>query len=127
VTFTFDPNQGLVIVATEIWGPSGSAVLRLALDTGATGTLINAAPLVALGYDPASTTERIEVTTGSTVDFVPSLAVQRIVALGHDRGSFLVLCHTLPPSAAVDGLLGLDFFRQYVLSLDFRGGLIELS
>ena len=34
----FDPQRGLVIVAAELWGASGSAVLRLAPDTGATST-----------------------------------------------------------------------------------------
>ena len=33
----FDPQQGLIIVRAELWGPNGSGVLRLALDTGATG------------------------------------------------------------------------------------------
>lgn len=46
----FDPEYGLVVVPTEFAGPSGTAILRLALDTGATGTLINTRPLVALGY-----------------------------------------------------------------------------
>jgi hypothetical protein len=36
-----------------LWGPSGSAVLRLALDTGATSTVVNVGLVVALGYDPA--------------------------------------------------------------------------
>ncbi len=35
MSFSFDPQQGLIIVPAELWGPSGSAVLRLALDTGA--------------------------------------------------------------------------------------------
>jgi hypothetical protein len=34
MNFPFAPQQGLVIVRAELWGPSGSAVLRLALDTG---------------------------------------------------------------------------------------------
>lgn len=38
MSFPFDPQQGLIIVPVELWGPSGSAILRLALDTGATGT-----------------------------------------------------------------------------------------
>ena len=53
MSFSFDPQQGLIIVPAELWGPSGSAVLRLALDTGATGTVVNTGMLVALGYDPA--------------------------------------------------------------------------
>lgn len=42
----FDPSQGLIVVNTEITGQSGTAVLRLALGTGATTTLINAAMLL---------------------------------------------------------------------------------
>lgn len=49
----FNPQHGLVMVRAAVDGPSGSAVFRLALDTGATGTVINVGMLVALGYDPA--------------------------------------------------------------------------
>jgi len=59
------------MIHAAVDGPSGSAVLQLALDTGATGTMINAGMLVALGYDPALAPERIQVTTGSGVEFVP--------------------------------------------------------
>jgi predicted aspartyl protease len=127
VTFAFDPDQGLVIVRAELEGPSGSALLRLALDTGATGTLINAGMLVAIGYDPALATERTEVTTGSGVEFVPRIALSKLTALGQERVGFPVLCHTLPPSAGVDGLLGLDFFRGQIVTVDLRRGRITLS
>ena len=59
MSFAFDPHQGLVIVSTEITGPSGTALLRLALDTGATSTLINVATLVSLSYDTALAPDRI--------------------------------------------------------------------
>ena len=49
----FDPGGGLIIVSAELTGPTGTAILRLALDSGATGTLINASMLVAVGYDLA--------------------------------------------------------------------------
>lgn len=104
--FPFDPQQGLVIVRTELNGPSGRAMLRLALDTGATTTLVNAAMLVSIGYDPALTTERSEVTTGSGVEFAPVIEVSRIAALGEERDRLPILCHTLPSSAGVDGVLG---------------------
>ena len=51
----FDPQQGLIVVPAELWGPTGSVVLRLALDTGATSTVVNVALLVTVGYDPALT------------------------------------------------------------------------
>jgi hypothetical protein len=123
----FAPQSGLIIVGATVIGPSGSAVLRLALDTGATGTLINVGMLVALGYDPALAPERIQVTTGSGVVFVPRITLEKIATLGNERTHFPVLGHTLPPSAGIDGLLGLDFMRGQTLTVDFRRGTITLT
>jgi len=127
MSFSFDPRQGLIVVPAELFGPAGNAVLQLALDTGATGTLINAAMLVALGYDPAAIADRVQVTTGSGVEFVPRVPLKEIASLGLRRTEFPVLSHTLPPSAGVDGLLGLDFLRSQTLTVDFREGKITLT
>jgi predicted aspartyl protease len=127
VTFPFDPQQGLIVVPAELWGPSGSVVLRLALDTGATATLVNIAMLVGVGYDPALAPTRVQVTTGSGVEYVPRVTLSRIRALGQERVDFGVLGHTLPPSAGVDGLLGLDFFRGQSVTIDFRAGRVILA
>lgn len=123
----FDAQYGLVIVQAAVDGPSGRAVLRLALDTGATGTVINVGLLVALGYDPALVPERIQVTTESGVGFAPRVPLQKILALGQERSNFPVLAHTLPPSAGIDGLLGLDFLRGQTVTVDFRTGTITLT
>jgi len=122
----FDPQQGLIVVPAELWGPTGSVVLRLALDTGATSTVVNVALMVAVGYDPALIPDRIQITTGSGVEFVPRVNVNKITALGQEQIAFPVLGHTLPPSAGVDGLLGLDFIRGQSLTLDFRTGRVTL-
>lgn len=127
MSFPFDPEYRLVIVLAELEGPSGNAVLRLALDTGATRTLVNVGMLVSIGYDPALATDRLQVTTGSGVEFLPHISVSKIIALGQERTSFSVLCHTLPTSAGIDGLLGLDFFRGLTLNIDFRDGQLRLS
>lgn len=47
--FPFNAQLGLIVVPAEIFGPSGSIVVRLALDTGATATMINVGPLAAVG------------------------------------------------------------------------------
>ena len=73
MSYSFDARHGLIILLAELFGTSGSIIVRLALDTGATRTT-----------------------------------------------------HTLPPSASVDGLLGLDFFRGQILNLDFRTGVVML-
>lgn len=85
--------------------------MRLALDTGATGTLVNVGLLTTIGYDPSLAPDRVQVTTGSGVEYGPRLSMTRIQALGQERANFPVLGHTLPPSASIDGLLGLDFMR----------------
>lgn len=89
--------------------------------------MINTAFLVTLGYDPAASTQRVEVTTGSGVVFVPKVKVLCLSALGQIKTGFSVLCHTLPPSASMDGVLGLDFLRGHHLSVDFRAGKIDLT
>lgn len=127
MNYTFNPLQGLIIIQAEVFGSSGSIVLRLALDTGATSTMINVAPLVTIGYDPALAPDRIEVTTGSGVEYAPRLEVSRIQALGQEQVDFPVLAHTLPPSASIDGLLGLDFLRGQTLNIDFSQGHLSLA
>jgi hypothetical protein len=107
--------------------PLGSIILTLALDTGATGTMIDVAPLTAVGYDPSLTPERFQVTTGSGVEFAPRVAVTQITTIGQERRHFPVLVHTLPPSTSVDSLLGLDFFRGQAVHIDFRQGTISIA
>jgi predicted aspartyl protease len=127
VSFTFNRYQGLIIIRAELWGPSGNSLLVLALDTGATSTVVNQSRLIQCGYDPSAAPHRIQITTGSGVEFVPRITVNKIAALGQERTGFPVLGHTLPPSSKVDGLLGLDFLRGQTLTIDFRAGQITLS
>ena len=127
MNYRFNAQRGLIVIQSEIQGPSGSIVLRLALDTGATGTMINVAPLTTIGYDPSLAPDRVQVTTGSGVEYAPRLSVLRIKALGQERQDFPVLAHTLPPSASIDGLLGLDFLRGQVLRINFQRGIVVLS
>ena len=123
----FDANNGLVIVRVRIFGPKGRALLHMAMDTGATRTLVNVVHLVAVGYEPLLVAERVQVTTGSGIEYSPLVTVRRIVALNHERLDLPVLAHSLPSTAGIDGLLGLDFLRERLLELDFRRGLLSLN
>ncbi len=67
------------------------------------------------------------MTTGSGVEYATRINVTRIRALGQSRDNLPVLGHTLPPSAGVDGLIGLDFLRDQILTINFRQGTIELD
>lgn len=125
--YPFNARQGLIIVRARVWGPLGQRVVRLALDTGATSTLIRPGILVSIGYDPALALDRRQMTSASGVEYVPCLRVDKLEALGQQRSQFDMICHTLPPTATVDGLLGLDFLRAQGLTVDFRAGTIALG
>ena len=127
MSFGFNPKEGLIVVPTRLSGPGGDIVVQLALDTGATGTLINWDIAVIVGYDPAITRERVQVTTGSGVEFAPRIEIAGIEALGRMLENFAVICHTLPPSDNVDGLLGLDFFRGTIMNIDMISGLLGIQ
>lgn len=127
MSISFNPKSRLIIIRAEIWGASESAVLSIALDTGATFTFINQNRLIQLGYDPAAAAKRLKITTGSRNEIVPEVRVNRIAALGQERTDFSVLSHNLPPSAGIDGLLGLDFLRNQSIMIDFRTGKITLN
>ena len=50
MSFAFDAREGPIIVRADVVGPEGAGLVRLALDTGATHTLIDAAMLVAVDF-----------------------------------------------------------------------------
>jgi hypothetical protein len=51
VSVFFDPTTDLTVVTAHIFGPTSNTVIRMALDTGAVGTVIHLKILVALGCD----------------------------------------------------------------------------
>jgi predicted aspartyl protease len=123
----FNPINGLVIIRVRLAGPAGETIARLALDTGASSTVVSKELLVLIGYDPDALPHTVQFTTGSGVETASRVFVDTLEALGQTRSSFEVVAHTLPPSAAIDGVLGLDFLRNHVLNIDFQNGLITLA
>jgi hypothetical protein len=123
----YQAQQGLILVRTEITGPGGTAVARLALDTGALFTVISSAAMMKVGFDPAQSPHRTQIVTVSGLAVVPQISLLKLRALGVERMGFSVLAHTFPAHMTVDGLLGLDFFRGQVLTLDFQQGEITLA
>ncbi len=122
MSVTFNPKHGPIMVRAEVTGPARSTPVQLVLDTGATTTVLTEAILLGLGYDLATVTDRARLTTGTMVSIVPRVILTRLSALGQHRFGFPVLAHPLPTAGSVHGLLGLDFLRDQVLTIDFRGG-----
>lgn len=123
----FNGRDGLIEVVAVIEGPAGRVEFRVALDTGATHTCLSARRLRLAGCDPGAATSGLEVTTGSGIERMPIVLAPRFSVFDQCRNDFPVLAHEFPPSAGVEGVVGLDFLRDAVVTLDFRAGLITLS
>jgi len=123
----FDPRRPLIIARVKLFGPSKDVMIDMALDTGATSSLIGWHALQIVGYDASDTLEFVKMTTGNGIVDAPKIKVKRLEALGERRLGLNVVGHTLPPSTSVDGLLGLDFFRKRRLTIDFRKNLVKVD
>jgi len=127
MSFPFNASHGPITVEASISGPLGQADLRLILDTGATISLIRSTILIAVGYDPDASPDRMMVAMGNGLAPLPRIILNRLSALGRHRLAVPVLAHSLPPATGIDGLLGLDFLRGLVLTVDFQAGQITLA
>ena len=126
----FDPSVSSIVVDLLLEAVDGRTALLIpvVLDTGASLTILATDIMVRLGYDPANPElARQRIVTGSGIEYAPRTIVRSATAIGQKVASLDVLCHDLPPESGVDGLLGLNFFRQFKLSIRFRKGIIDLT
>ena len=124
--FTFDAKASSIILRAVVEGEI-ARVVSLILDTGSSFTHLPWRLLQAIGYDPGTSKEKVKVVTPSGVEFPPKVKVKRIRALGKSIENVEVLCHDLPPEAKVDGLLGLNFLRNFNIAIRFKEGIIEID
>ncbi len=125
--FKFNAEYGLVYVRVKVVNDDREVILNLALDTGASGTIISAKKLREVGYNLDNPEDEVYITTGSGLIFVPKITIEKLTALGKEKSNFVVIGHDFPPTSSVDGVLGLDFLRENILKIDFTQGVIELG
>lgn len=82
--FRFNPKQNIIICHGEVIGPKLGLSIKMALDTGATYTIIPIEVAVAIGCNPIQSRRRIEITTGSSVEYASIVTVPKFRALGFE-------------------------------------------
>ncbi len=83
--------------------------------------------LLQLGCDFSCPVGHARLPTATGTARVPLVRVSAISALGRLRTDFPVAALDFPVGVETDGLLGLDFFRGFVLTLDFVRSRMNLS
>lgn len=91
----------------------------MALDTGATLTVISLNTARAIGYDPSKSGDNVKLVTAGGVVLAPKLRLRSVACLGQKVANLHVVCHDLPAGSPIEGLLGLNFLRHFRLLLDF--------
>jgi aspartyl protease family protein len=124
--FKLDPEQSIIICHAEIVGPRAELSLKMVLDTGATYTMIPIEAALSVGCNPLRSRRKIEITTGSGIEYVPLITVSKFKALGVEIKNMEVVCHNLPTQSPVEGLLGLNFLKKSKAIIDFSKNAIRL-
>lgn len=125
--FPLDINSGSISVWVNLQGPLGFKVLRMAVDTGATFTIVPVETALAIGCDPTMSKRRIEFITPSGIEYAPVITIPVVKAFGFTAKNVEIFCHNLPPQSPVEGLLGLNFLKHFNIYLKFKEKILEIS
>src|SRR5215211_6774104 len=120
----FDPRRDQIAVKVELVGPQAAVEARLLLDTGAAYSMVHPLLLTRIGVDITTPRSNIRIASVTDVRSAPLYIVPEIIALEVSRKRVPVLGHPLPVASRLDGLLGLNYFRGYRLTIDLRSGSI---
>ncbi|MCH8067935.1 MAG: retroviral-like aspartic protease family protein [Candidatus Marinimicrobia bacterium] len=122
----FGRDANIILVDVFIKNLNRQKIVRMALDTGATYTMIPWEVADSLGLQPELTREKIETVTASGVEMVPIVDLPVVAVGSSEARNIRAIIHDLPTRSFVDGLLGLSFLRHFNLNVDFEEGFFEL-
>jgi predicted aspartyl protease len=121
----FDPSAPILIFRCIIEGESKLSI-RMALDTGASTSVIGLKPLSLIGID---TNHASYVTFGNATKshYAPIVKLSSLSFGNEIMSNFEVVAHSLPEAHGIEGVLGLDFLRNFKVTIDFGEGRLTLD
>lgn len=125
--YPFDKKFGLVVVEICLELSGHRVVTKAAIDTGSTFTVIHSDIIHFLGTTPEALRGSVHVATAKGMQDIPRVRLDRISSMGKTVRGFEVLCHDLPPTARVQGLLGVNFLQRFQVVINYKRGFVKLS
>ncbi len=127
VEHRFDPEAPGIVLFVSVCREDNKRRVKMVLDTGATFVLIPWKIAHELGYKPAASKEWISITTATAVIYAPVITLKAVATLGREVNNVKAVCHNLPDTSRVDGLLGLSYLRNFKVEIDFKKGILTLN
>ena len=124
--FDLDDEDSLILLPCMI----DDEKVTLALDTGATHTVIDLTKMHLMGYRLSDAIEKTQFATASGVIDAYIFRIRSIHALGCKKEMPLISSYDMFGSDLVsgfDGMLGLDFFQETDLFISFRRFILSLN
>ena len=122
--FRLDPVSGILLCKARISNKPQFMFIKLAVDTGASITMIPSENALAIGIDPSISKRHIEIATANGTILTPIVTIPSFSCFGIEIKNMDVICHNLPTESAVGGLLGLNFLRSAKITIDFSRNMI---
>jgi hypothetical protein len=122
-SFKFDADEDLVTVPVRL----GARDYRLLLDTGSSEALVDS--LLRLYLGPSAGTERAPTPSGGVCEItqysLPDAHVGSLPLTGERCGCYDFTATREASGCSFDGLLGMDFLRNWIITIDFDEGRVD--
>jgi clan AA aspartic protease (TIGR02281 family) len=116
----------IVVEKVRVQGPGAARYIDMILDTGARFSSLSWETLKDIGYDPASTEDRVKIVTANGVIEAPIIKVKQLCVEKMCVENSEVIALAIPELAEVDGLLGLSFLCNFKTIIDYKKNILEI-
>jgi len=116
--FSIDENHNVILVDAKLNGFS----TRLLLDTGASNTVIDLTTLLSTGFHFKDSIDKIKIETAKGIVEAEVFVVKQLESLGITQQKYAVTAYDFIGNGIIsefDGVLGLDFFENNKICIDF--------
>lgn len=128
----FSPDSNLIELDVALFGATSSKfrIVNMVLDTGASQTCVSPDAISGLGYDLSTARDGHPAITASGTVLPKLITLSRISAMGEIVEEIdISVMQDFPDELSemdIHGLLGLNFFRHFDVSICFSSGFIDI-